>query len=52
MENVLPKGVARIFGRGSAIWSEATDIATCFASEASRSAADFEVTLQNIITDT
>ena len=28
------KGVARIFGRGSAIWSEATNCATCFAGEA------------------
>ena len=28
------KGVARIFGWGSAIWNEATDSATCFASEA------------------
>ena len=35
-----PKGVARIFGRGSAIWREATDSATCSASEAVRSAAD------------
>ena len=34
------KGVARIFGRGSAIRSEATDSAICFASEAARSAAD------------
>ena len=33
----LNKAVARIFGRGSAIWSEATDSATCFASEAVRS---------------
>ena len=37
----IPKGVARIFGRGGgAIWSEETDIVTCFVSEAARSAAD------------
>ena len=30
------KGVARIFGRGSAIWSETTDSVTSFASEAAR----------------
>ena len=29
-----------MFGWGSAIWSEVTDSATCFASEAARSAAD------------
>ena len=29
-----------IFDRGSTIWSEATDSATCFASEAARIAAD------------
>ena len=34
------QGVARIFGRGSATWSEATDSATFFASQAARSAAD------------
>ena len=34
------KGVVRIFGRGSAIWSEATDSATCLASEVARSAAN------------
>ena len=34
------KGVARIFGMGSAIWSEATYSATCFAGEAALSAAN------------
>ena len=34
------KGVASIFGKGIAIWSEATDSATCFVSEAARSASD------------
>ena len=34
------KGVARIFGWGSAIWSKATDSVTCFASEAVQSAFD------------
>ena len=30
------KGVARFFGRDSAIWSEATGSASCFANEAVR----------------
>ena len=34
------KGVARMFDRGSTICSEATDSATCFASEKTRSAPD------------
>ena len=29
-----------IFGKGSAIWNEATDSVTCLASEAARSVAD------------
>ena len=34
------KGGARIFDRGSTIWSDATDSATCFASWEARIAAD------------
>ena len=34
------KGVARIVGKGGAIWKEATDSVTCFASEVARTAAD------------